>query len=79
MELIQDCHRKSNIPEEVEDDTIRQQIGHNFKEETSQAAFRAQLCMVLTLGRIGKYIINNLKVFKCDYGEGYRKSVGRIV
>ena len=36
VKLIQDCHRKSNIPEEVEEDPIRQQIGHNFKKETSQ-------------------------------------------
>jgi hypothetical protein len=30
VKLIQDCHRKSKIPEEVEEDTIPQQIGHNF-------------------------------------------------
>jgi hypothetical protein len=36
MKLIQDCHRKSNITEDVEEDTIRQQTGHSFKEETSQ-------------------------------------------
>jgi hypothetical protein len=32
VKVNQDYHRKINIPEEVEEDGIRQQIGHNCKE-----------------------------------------------
>ena len=59
-------------------DSLYQQIGLKFEEETIKMLYLEHGFMVLKLGRFGQQIRNTWKVLKCGAGEG-RRSVGPIM